>query len=146
MKTIVTGNPAAGQQFLLLPTNRGIEFVDTSTVIRIEAISNYSKIYFNNGKTLVLAKVLRWFEERLSLPAVAGQTHAGASGDFIRVHRTHLINKRFIECYRWGKIRLSDGGSIDVAKRKKSFFLKWWMGEYCIPGAGQRVMVLGNTA
>jgi DNA-binding LytR/AlgR family response regulator len=52
-------NPVSKVCILLLPTCTGIELIDINAVIRIEAISNYSKLYFINGKTLVVAKVLR---------------------------------------------------------------------------------------
>jgi two-component system, LytTR family, response regulator len=108
------------QQFLL-PTNKGAELIEANSIIRIEAISNYSKLYFSNGKTLVVAKVLRWFEETL------GGT--GPSHLFLRVHRTHLVNKKYISAYVNGKaarIRLQNGELIDIAKRKKNYFLRSW--------------------
>jgi two-component system LytT family response regulator len=112
---------------LILPTCKGLEFIDTSTIVRVEAMSNYSKLFFNDGKTLVVAKVLHWFEERLTpnpspLPGEGGRV-------FIRTHRTHLINKNFIRQYihaDGGKIRMHNGECIDVSKRKKSHFLKCW--------------------
>ena len=81
----------------LLPTDKGKELIVLDKIIRIEAISNYSKIFFNNGKTIVVAKVLHWFEDKL------GTT------DFIRIHRSHLINSMHIEQYRRGStITLND--------------------------------------
>lgn len=102
---------------LILPTCKGLEFIDTSTLVRVEAMSNYSKLFFINGKTLVVAKVLHWFQQSLS------------AIQFIRPHRTHLINKNFIRQYineSGGKIRLYNGEYIDISKRKKSHFLKCW--------------------
>ena len=95
---------------LLLPTNKGIEVVETSTVVRIQSISNYSKIYFANGKTLVVAKVLAWFEQQL--PAAF----------FIRVHRSHIIHARYMLSYRKGYhswIILSDETAIEISRRRK---------------------------
>lgn len=105
------------QHILMLPTCKGLEVIDTSTIIRVEAMSNYSKLFFNNGKTLVVAKVLHWFEE--SLPGF----------QFIRTHRTHLINKNFISQYinaNGGKVKLHNGECLDISKRKKSHFLRNW--------------------
>lgn len=113
----------AMQQILLLPTCKGIEIINISTIVRIEAISNYSKLYYANGKTLVVAKVLHWFEECLA-PLSFGEGLGVRS--FLRIHRTHLVNKKFIQCYHSGKVKLLTGDLIDVAKRKKSFFLKNW--------------------
>ncbi len=118
-------NPVSKVCILLLPTCTGIELIDINTVIRIEAISNYSKLYFINGKTLVVAKVLRWFGEQLSLLQGRGY----AETQFIRIHRTHLINKSFIYQYtrgEGGKVELCTGEWINVAKRKKTNFLKSW--------------------
>jgi two-component system LytT family response regulator len=99
---------------LIIPARSGYEIVDINSIIRIEAISNYSKLYFANGKTMVASKVLRWFEEQL------------ASQRFIRTHRTHLINRSFICYYTNGmgsKVKLLNGEWIDVSKRKKMQFL-----------------------
>lgn len=90
------------------------QVIDITSIIRIEAISNYSKVYFTDGKTMVVSKILRWFEEQL------------ASGTFIRTHRTHLINRNFISCYvngMGGRVKLLNGEWIDVSKRKRMHFL-----------------------
>ena len=102
---------------LILPTCKGTEIINFNSIIRIEAASSYSKLYFNNGKTLVVAKVLRWFEKHL--PAE----------QFVRIHRTHIVNARFIQQYSKGKsasVRLQSGELIAVAKRKKTRFLQYW--------------------
>jgi two-component system, LytTR family, response regulator len=107
------------QHTLLLPVCNGLKVIDINTIIRIEAISNYSKLYFTNGKTLVVAKVLRWFEERL-------KNNTENNTLFLRTHRTHLVNKNFISRYANGKIELHNNQIIDVARRKKNNFLLQW--------------------
>ena len=47
--------------------------------VRIEAVSNYSRIYFADGNTMVVAKVLHLFQNLL--PETM----------FVRVHRSHLV-------------------------------------------------------
>ena len=109
---------AAKLGMLVLPTCKGIYRIDVCTIVRVEAISNYSKLFFNNGKTLVAAKVLSWFEERL------------APAQFLRIHRSHIVNKNFIDQYLkgcGGKIKLLNGECIDVSKRRKNHFLKCWL-------------------
>ena len=95
---------------LLLHTSRGTEAIDCSSIVRIEAISNYCKLFFANGKTMVAAKVLAWFEEQL------------AGKGFLRLHRSHLVNMQFI--LRWDNERkatvvLKNYYSIPVSRRKK---------------------------
>ncbi len=109
------------ENILILSVCNGLEIIDINTIIRIEAISNYSKLYFTNGKTLVVAKVLRWFEERLAV-----KNSTGNKIIFLRTHRTHLVNKNFITRYTNGKIELQNHQIIDVARRKKNDFLQQW--------------------
>ena len=117
---MITEFPAMKKLKIL--TCKGMVPVDINTIIRIEANSNYSKIFFVNGTTLVVAKVLRWFEENL------------LDDRFVRIHRTHIVNKLFIREYlngtirpaRGGKVFMANGECIDVSKRKKIFFLKSW--------------------
>jgi two-component system, LytTR family, response regulator len=100
---------------LPLPTCKGLVMLPVDSIIRIEAISNYSKLYFANGKSLVVAKVLVWFEKQL-----VGQ-------GFLRPHRTHLVNRIYISSYvngNGGCINLHNGDMIEVSKRKKTGFLQ----------------------
>jgi two-component system, LytTR family, response regulator len=102
---------------LMLPTCKGIEIINSNSIVRIEASSNYSKLFFTNGKTLVVAKVLHWFEKQAGM------------GMFLRTHRTHLVNRAYISSYIngiGGQICLHNGELIDVSKRKKNFFLHSW--------------------
>jgi two-component system, LytTR family, response regulator len=96
----------------LLPSCKGIEIINTANLIRIEAISNYSKLFFADGSTVVVAKVLKWFVEKL--PAA----------QFLRSHRKHIVNIHFIHKYCNGKIELCNAQVIDVSKRKRIEFLK----------------------
>jgi len=99
---------------ILLFTLFGKELIDANKIVRIEALSNYSKIYLSNGKSFVIAKVLRWFEDKLTCTK------------FIRVHRTHLINKSFMHSYslnHGAKIILQNGEIISVSRRKEKSVL-----------------------
>lgn len=102
---------------LMLPTRQGIERINIDSIVRIEASSNYSKLIFTNGKAIVAAKVLHWFEKQDGMDT------------FLRTHRTHLVNKIFISSYidgTGGQICLLNGELIDVSKRKKRVFLHNW--------------------
>jgi two-component system, LytTR family, response regulator len=100
---------------ILVPTCNGITIIDTSTIIRVQSISNYSKLFFSNGKTLVVAKVLSWFEEKLP-----GQL-------FIRVHRSHIVGLNYVQAYcNSGSTRviLQDNTAIDISRRKRVAVLR----------------------
>ncbi len=107
----------AETHILLLPTCRGFERINCNNIVRIEASSNYSRLFFTDGKTLVVAKVLHWFEKQIGMHM------------FFRTHRTHLVNKNFISSYlngSSGQICLFNGERIQLSKRKKSSFLNSW--------------------
>jgi two-component system LytT family response regulator len=116
MNTPVLYNTAAKQQqyicnILLLPTAAETLYIPVDSIIRIEASSNYSKVYCKDKSfPIVVAKVLRWFEEKLS------------EQFFTRVHRTHLVNKKFIVSIRENNILLQSGMFISISRRKKKQF------------------------
>ena len=96
---------------IILTTYYGKEAIAFDKILRIEAISNYSKLYFTDGKTLVVSKVLQWFEEHL------------LKEQFIRVHRSHLINIDYIQQYNNKGIQtitLKDNSFFQVARRKQA--------------------------
>ena len=99
---------------LKVNTSTGDYLIDTNTIIRIEASSNYSRLFFTNGKTLLTAKLLKWFEEKLQ-PA-----------SFTRLHRSHLINDGYVQLYKPSckTLELQNGKIIPVSRRKKKFVLQ----------------------
>jgi two-component system, LytTR family, response regulator len=108
-------NTKSQEEKIVIPTSEGMEFIAINTILHIESSSNYSKIYFVDGKTILVTKLLKDFEEIL-LPY-----------RFYRIHNSHLINLKYIEKYikgEGGQVRLSNGTIIDIARRKKEEFLK----------------------
>ena len=84
--------------------------MEWNKVVRIQADSNYSRIYFSNGKTLFVAKVLKKFENELDQQL------------FIRPHKTHLVNSSFIQSFVKGtkaSLLLSNGEYIPVSRNKR---------------------------
>ncbi|MBS1511920.1 MAG: response regulator transcription factor [Bacteroidetes bacterium] len=109
------GTSKSQDEKIAIPTGEGLEFIVINTILHIEASSNYSKLYLQNGKTIVVTKLLKDFEDML-LPY-----------RFYRIHHTHLINLKHIEKYikgEGGQVRLTNGTVLDVARRKKDEFLK----------------------
>jgi two-component system LytT family response regulator len=105
----------ARESILLLGTSKGLEIIDIDSILRIEAISNYSKLYFINGKSLVVAKVLSWFEEKL------------AHRLFTRLHRSHLVNMQYIRAYNaqgGSEVVLVNDERLTVSRRKRIEFKK----------------------
>ena len=93
--------------------NDGIDFFEIRTIARIESSGNYSIIHFNSGKTMMVTRLLKDFEEML-LPY-----------RFFRIHHSHLINLDYIKKYiRSGQVVMQNDDVIDISRRKKDEFLK----------------------
>lgn len=115
METISINYPGftaeSNVQIIKLPTCKGIVIIPANQIIRIQSISNYSKLFLANGKSLVVAKVLHWFEEQAGLFS------------FIRIHRSHFVNLHYIKSYCGSKsslLYLLNGEIFSVARRKKA--------------------------
>jgi two-component system, LytTR family, response regulator len=94
---------------VFIPTDRGIRIIQVSNIVRIEACSNYSKVYFDNANPLTVAKVLHWFEDRLG------------DGPFYRIHKTHIVNRLFISTISFDDsvLTLKNGEQIKISRRRK---------------------------
>jgi len=99
---------------LAIPTPNEILYAEIGNIIRFEADSNYTRIYFTDGKFIISSKTLKEYDE-----ALKGQ-------NFFRIHKTHLVNlghiKKFVKA-DGGYVLLSDGTSLEVARRKKDELL-----------------------
>lgn len=112
------GSLSKAPRNIMLTTCNGMMIIPVQQIIRIQSISNYSKLFFRNAspatggrKTMVMAKVLRWFQDH---PALSS---------FVRIHRGHLINIEYIDSYYSGysgMLCLRNGEKLVVAKRKKA--------------------------
>jgi two-component system, LytTR family, response regulator len=97
-----------------IPHCHGIRIAQMEEIVRVEASSNYCKIYFKSGYPLTVAKVLQWFQ--LQLPVQM----------FTRVHRRHLVNNNFIEQINMSKqstVLLSNGEIITMSRRRKMLLM-----------------------
>lgn len=90
-----------------------IEYVNLDDIIRMQAERNYTRIYFEKGKEFLSSKTLKEYEEMLN------------DSGFIRVHRTHLVNKDYIRKYdKEGILHLTDESEVEVSRRKREFLME----------------------
>jgi two-component system, LytTR family, response regulator len=95
---------------LNINTSKGLKELSFDNILRVESKSNYCKIFFtNNTFPLTISKTLAWVQEQV--PADI----------FLRVHRTHLVNKNFIafKVLSFSQIQLCNGEKINVSRRRK---------------------------
>jgi two-component system, LytTR family, response regulator len=93
---------------LALPFRDGVYFLYPHEIIRCEAMSAYTKFYTHNNRQLVSSRNLGEYEELLS------------AYQFIRTHKSHLVNKTFISYLdHEGFVILKDGTKVEVSRRRK---------------------------
>lgn len=95
---------------IVLSTYDKIHVIKTDEIIRCESDNYYTKFFFTNGKQLLISKTLKENDELLS------------AHNFIRPHKSHLINTKFIKNYNrneGGFIVMTDDSKIPVSRRKR---------------------------
>ena len=99
---------------IAIQTSKGISLYELDSILRLQSESNYTAIYYSNGKKEIVAKILREFEKSLF------------DSGFVRIHNSHIINLNHLKSYinkDGGYVILSDKTTIPVSKRKKSTLL-----------------------
>lgn len=106
-KPIFTGeNP----ELIALPTQTGFLFRPISSIVRMEADNNYTRIYFDQEAPVLVSKTLKNFEEILP------------ESQFLRIHRSHIIRVKEVREFLRAKtpsVILADGTELPVANDKK---------------------------
>lgn len=98
---------------LTVPTCNGTYFFNADEILRLQASSNYTFIYFTNRRPILMAKVLHDYELLLC--------HAG----FVRTHRSHLVNKKHVLCIdACGHLIMSDSSRAEISRRKRVSVLR----------------------
>jgi two-component system LytT family response regulator len=100
---------------IALSTMEGLQMVAIEDVIRCKSESNYTCFYMINGDKLLVSKTLKEFDELLS------------NDGFYRIHKSHLINIKYIKKYingKGGSVVLEDKTVLDVARRKRDGLLQ----------------------
>ena len=93
---------------LRFPNGGRMTIVHPAEITRLEATSNYTRVYLQDHPPILMAKVLCAYD-RLLRPY-----------GFIRTHRSHLVNPRFVESFNAPNvIRMRDSTLVDVSRSKK---------------------------
>lgn len=99
---------------IVLPTMEGFDVIQLKDIIHCQANDNLTDFYLKNGNKKTVCKTLKFFEDALS------------DFDFLRVHKSHLININYVESYHKGKvgdIKLSNGSVVPLSLKKKELFV-----------------------
>jgi len=98
---------------ITLPSSQGFRLIDIDDIVHIEADSNYSIFNLINLEKIVVAKVLKDYEEILP------------ENRFVRVHKSSIVNLKFVKEYNSKnglQVVLNNGEIIIVSRRRASDF------------------------
>jgi two-component system LytT family response regulator len=93
---------------LAIPTTAGAVFFSPAEIIRLEGEGNYTRFYLTDNRKHLSSKTMKEYEDILL------QHH------FLRVHKSHLINKDFVSHYQnEGIVVLKDKSEVPVSRQRK---------------------------
>jgi two-component system LytT family response regulator len=105
------------KQRILVNSKTGVESIDIHEITRLESKNNYTMIYLEHGKEILVAKQLKEFEIQL----------CNTYSNFMRVHQSFIINlnkvTRFLKLS--DRLIMRDQQVVPVAKSKKQLFFRW---------------------
>lgn len=98
---------------IVIPMSDGLKFIRVPDIAYVQAKGAYAEINFKDGTKLLTSKVLRFFEDTLK-----------EEEDFVRVHRSAMINMSFVSAYIKGKsiAVLENDAEVAVSSSYKNLF------------------------
>jgi len=116
-KGILKPTNNVGTSKITIPTQQGFEVIETDQILYCKADDNYTEIFLINGDKKLVSKTLKYFEDALN------------SNNFVRVHKSFLVNVNAITAYNKGKggsVILVNGKEISVSASKKGTLLSFF--------------------
>lgn len=100
---------------IVIVTRLGDRQLHTQDIVRCEADSNYTVFHLRNGERLVASYTMASYEEFLT------------DHEFLRIHRSHMVNVRAVEHIdHGGRVTLRDGTKLEVSRRRRDEVLAQW--------------------
>lgn len=100
---------------IALPIMEGIDFYNIKNIEHLKAEGNYTSIYLQSGKRVLVCKTLQEIEKLVN------------DTSFVRIHRSSTINLNLLSKYVRGKggyVIMESGNNINVSTGKKKDFVE----------------------
>lgn len=99
---------------LTISTRKGIEFIQINAVLYLKSDSNYTYIFLESGRSVLVSKTLKNYELLLK-------------NTFIRVHNSYLVNPDYIQGFlaKTNHLVLCNQVKIPVSRSKKIWLKKF---------------------
>ncbi len=95
------------EDFIYFPALKGMKVLNAKSILYLKSESNYTYIFFSDGKKMLLSKTLKhlssYLPERL----------------FIRTHQSYIVNKSLVKKVQKCGMTLTDGTFIPVSRRSR---------------------------
>lgn len=99
---------------LCIPSLKGFQVIRLSDIIFCESETSYTVFHLTDNQKLVSSKPIFEYEQMLE------------TNDFVRIHRSYLVNINHVVEYRRGEggtVVLQNGAELEVSRRKKDNFI-----------------------
>ena len=112
-RIILNFNEKLNHKKITINTDGKLVFLDPDDIIYVESDGNYSTLFIENEKNILLTKKLKEVSELLP------------NDSFFRIHNSYIINLNKIKEYLKtdGYVVLENGKKIPVSRQRKSDFL-----------------------
>ena len=100
---------------LKLVSRTGFQLVNIQSIIYCKSEVNYTRFYFENGKSILTSKTLKTYQKHLE------------NNDFLRIHRSHIINLNKVQEFlqsKVGQVVMSNKHRLDVSPTIKPILIK----------------------
>ena len=107
-------NPGQTPQKIALPQIGGINFLDVSEIVSLQADSNYTIIHKQDMQKIVVTRTIKDFEDLLD------------DNLFVRIHKSYIVNIKCITEYSTadgGTVKMNDGNVWSISRRQLDIFL-----------------------
>ncbi len=91
---------------LTIATTEQTYYLDPDEIVRCEADGNYTHFFLKSGKRIIASRFLGMYADLL------------ADLGFIRCHKSHLVNRRFVESISDKQIHVTGGHQVEVSRRR----------------------------
>jgi two-component system, LytTR family, response regulator len=92
---------------LAIATTEGTHFIPARDILRLEADGSYTRFFLIKGKKMMASRTMKDFADLLD------------ESQFIRVHKSHVINKRYVKSIHNNHVLvMEDDSMVEVSRRR----------------------------
>lgn len=105
-----------GRETFHIPTHTGFQLIRQQDIIRCEADGAYTHLYINGSR------------EHVTTSTNIGQIEPRLNGNFLRIHKSHIINRQFVTGYSKGDaliVKMTDRSEVPVSRTNREVFFTW---------------------